>query len=27
VGEAVGVRVGEPAAGKWRQPARARLAA
>ena len=27
VGEAVGVRVGAPAAGKWRQPARARLAA
>lgn len=27
VGEAVGVRVGAPAGGKWRQPARARLAA
>ena len=27
VGEAVGVRVGAPAAGKWGQPARARLAA
>ena len=27
VGEAVGVRVGAPAAGKWRQPSRARLAA
>lgn len=27
VGEAVGVRVGAPAAGKWRQPARARMAA
>ncbi len=27
VGEAVGVRVGAPAAGKWRQPARSRLAA
>jgi RNA polymerase sigma-70 factor (ECF subfamily) len=26
VGEAVGVRGGEPAAGKWRQPARARMA-
>jgi RNA polymerase sigma-70 factor (ECF subfamily) len=27
VGEAVGVRAGAPAGGKWRQPARARLAA